>query len=131
MKPVMYLFVNRGLGMSSGKAFAQVSHAAVKAYAISHPEITAAWSETGETKVALLAEDEVHLSNIERYLEDRGYRTVAVIDEGRTEIRPHSFTALGVAIVDKDDEDVQFSFGSFQTYKDVKSAPKKRFGKGK
>lgn len=31
----MYLFLNRGLGMSTGKSAAQVAHAAVEAYRIS------------------------------------------------------------------------------------------------
>ena len=130
MNPVMYIFLNRGLGMSVGKACAQVAHAAVEAFQISDQKMIDKWYHGGHyTKIILGAEDEMQLANIEKYLTERGFKTVQIIDEGRTEIRPFSRTALGVAIVDKDNAHTAESFSEFKTYKPLpEPKPKKRFG---
>lgn len=121
MKPVMYLFLNRELGMSTGKASAQVAHAAVEAYRISKPEMIDAWMLGGHyTKLVMLAEDAAQLDNIQFYLEERGFRCKGIVDEGRTEIVAFSSTALGVEIVDKDDAHVAATFAGFKTYRDLK-----------
>ena len=102
MNPVMYLFVNKGLGMSPGKMAAQVAHAACLAQRGSKPEMIEAWYKYGfYTKLVMQADDEEHLKTVERYLNERGIKTFIVIDEGRTEIRKHSVTALGCEVVDK------------------------------
>jgi peptidyl-tRNA hydrolase len=125
MKPVMYLFLNRGLGMSTGKAAAQAAHAAVEAYTISDSKLVGAWESGGHyTKIVFHAEDETQLGNIEQYLNERGFKTRLIIDEGRTEIKPFTKTALGVEIVDKDVPHVLDTFSEFKTYKDLKD-PKK------
>lgn len=119
MRPVMYLFANRGLGMSKGKLGAQTAHAAVEAYQVSvieKRELTDLWNKTGYTKLVLEARDTEHMHNIRLYLEDKGHITCSIIDEGRTETPPHSFTALGVPIVDKDDPQTEFAFGEFDLY---------------
>ena len=116
-KPVMYLFLNRGLGMSTGKSAAQVAHAAVEAYRISSPKAQDAWYLGGHyAKLVMLAEDAEQLDTFERYINERGFKTGLIIDEGRTEIKPFSKTALGVEIVDKGDEHVLATFGEFKTY---------------
>lgn len=114
----MYIFANRGLGMSPGKLAAQVAHGAVEAYLRSDPDLITEWRVGGHyTKLVMMAEDELHLRTIMDYLEERGFCTAPIIDEGRTEIRAHSLTALGVAIVDKDDPHVAATFGSFKVFK--------------
>lgn len=119
-KPVMYIFVNKGLGMSTGKVGAQVGHGAIEAYKISRPDLTAKWEEGGHTtKLVMQARDTEHLLSIERYLNDRGFATYLIIDEGRTEIPPFTPTVLGVEIVDKSDPHTLASFESFETYKDT------------
>ena len=133
MKPVMYIFANRGLGMSPGKLAAQVAHAAVEAYraqdeaarAGSDPDaaLIKGWYQQGHAKLVMLAEDTEQLQWIERYLIDRGYSVHLIIDEGRTEIRPFTPTVLGVELVDKDDPAVAEHFGSFKTYREEKPAP--------
>lgn len=133
MKPVMYIFLNKGLGMSTGKAAAQAAHAAVEAYRLSTnaaesgpdgERLIDAWYKGGHyTKIVLEARDEAQLHTIDRYLRDRGQQTALIIDEGRTEISAFSATALGVAIVDKDDEYVAATFSSFKTYKDLPPEP--------
>lgn len=130
----MYIVANRGLGMSPGKLAAQVAHAAVKAFEWSlEPvrfdksgasiDIVKLWNETGHTKIVLEARDTEHLLMVERYLAEHGFAGVLIIDEGRTEIDPHTPTALGIPIVDKDDEKVQFAFGDLRTYRENKPEP--------
>src|SRR4051794_24157299 len=101
---VMYIFLNKGLNMSLGKAAAQAAHAAVEAYAGSPSDAVEDWRSGGHyAKVVFQAKNENAMIKAQRYIEDRGFKTFAIIDEGRTEIEPHSFTALGVEIVDKAD----------------------------
>lgn len=140
MRPAMYTFINRGLGMSPGKLAAQAQHAAVEAYRLTDSlergigehqrkqHVRDEWRVGGHyTKLVMLAEDDVHLLTIKHYLEERGFATALIIDEGRTEIKPHSMTALGVEIVDRDDPHTAATFESFKTYRESKTAPKKRF----
>lgn len=128
MKPVQYIFLNKGLGMSPGKLAAQAGHAAVEGFRLSHNpspgsyERIETWLNAGFTKLAMEAESEVQLLIIQRYIEDAGYRTKLIIDEGRTEIRPHTATALAVELVDKDDPHVQLVFGNFRLYRDERKA---------
>lgn len=114
----MYLFANKGLGMSPGKMAAQVAHAAVRAYEETESHLRSPWLTSGETKLVLEARDEAHLRNIKDYLFEHGIDTVTIIDEGRTETPPLSITALGVPVLDK--EAVKFAFSSFKLYKEDK-----------
>jgi peptidyl-tRNA hydrolase len=132
MKPVMYIVANKGLGMSPGKLAAQVAHAAVNAYRLSNTKLGTLdqevklrmnWFDTGHTKIVLEARDTEHLLMVERYLNERGFLTTLIIDEGRTEIDPHTPTALGIQIVDKEDPDVQFAFADLRTYREGPPSP--------
>jgi hypothetical protein len=76
------------------------------------------WYHGGHyTKIILSVEDELRWRTSSKYLQERGFKTVQIIDEGRTEVRPFSRTALGVEIVDKDKPHVAESFSEFRTYK--------------
>jgi len=100
--PVMYIFVNKSLGMSPGKLMSQSCHAACNALRMSGEGLISDWYEFGfYTKLIMEARDELHLKNIQKYLKDRGIESSLIIDEGRTEIPKHSVTALGVEIIDK------------------------------
>ena len=104
INPVMYLFVNKSLGMSPGKLAAQVSHAACLSQRGSEPSLIDAWYKYGfYTKLVMEARDEEHLRNIEKYLAERDIKSFMVIDEGRTEIKRHTITALGAEVVDKNE----------------------------
>ena len=127
MRPAMYIFLNRKLGMSTGKAGAQTAHAAVEAYRISHSQMLNAWYEGGHyCKLVMSAENADQLSIIRHYLAERGFNTKLIIDEGRTEIEPFSVTALGVEVVDRDDPHVKATFEGFKLYKDKKKKRKRR-----
>lgn len=117
---VMYVFANRGLGMSAGKLAAQVAHGAVRAYEISEAEKIDSWNQGQHyTKLVMLARNNDHIRTIQKYIEDRGFKTVLIIDEGLTEIDPHQPTALGVEIVDKEDQHVKDTFSTFELYRDT------------
>lgn len=118
-KTAMYVFINKGLGMSTGKCCAQAAHAAVEAYTISDPDLIKQW-RLGEhyTKLVMQARDTAHLINIKKYISSRGFKSKLIIDEGITEIDSHTPTALGVEIVDKEDEHTLATFSTFELYKD-------------
>lgn len=115
--------------MSPGKLAAQVAHAAVEAFRISDEKMIEKWYRGGHhTKIVLGAEDEIAMMNMEHYLKERGFKIHQVIDEGRTEIKAFSRTALGVEIVNKNDSHVEETFSSFKTYKPLKEVePPERF----
>lgn len=122
MNPVMYIVLNKGAKMSTGKAAAQAAHAAVEAY-IATPESNTkrVWHRGGHyTKIVLEAVDAEQLKTFKSYLSDRGFDSVLIIDEGRTEIDAFTPTALGCCIVDKDNAHVQATFSTFKLYKDPK-----------
>lgn len=125
--------------MSPGKVAAQAAHAEMLALIDYHEDpgfyeadsdskdLYREWIDSGHyTKLVMLAEDDQQLYNIETYLCDRGYKTFPVIDEGRTEIQPFSFTAMSVQLVDKDQERIQQHFGEFRTYKEKKTVTPKK-----
>lgn len=116
MNPVMYLFANKGLGLSPGKLAAQVAHAACLAQRGSDPKLVDAWYKYGfYTKLVMEARDAEHIKTIERYLMERNINSWIVIDEGHTEIPKHSVTALGVEVVDK--EELGPIFAEFKLFK--------------
>lgn len=117
----MYLFLNQGIGMSTGKAAAQVAHAAVEAYRLSEFGLTEAWRDRGYKKIVLACRDEAHMLNTAIYLDEKGYEVAPIIDEGHTEVPPHSFTAMGVPVLDKDDDVHRTVFGEFGLYRDPPS----------
>lgn len=106
--------------MSTGKAAAQAAHAAVEAYLLTpDTNLKRVWHRGGHyKKIVLAADDELHLHTIRQYLYDRHFDTALIVDEGATEVRPHSATALGVEIVDKDHAHAAATFSSFSLYKD-------------
>lgn len=120
MKPVQYIVANKGLGMSGGKLAAQVAHAAVNAVLLTPETDLTPWLNSGHTKIVLEARDTEHLLMVERFLKERGVQTVLIIDEGRTEIAPHTPTALATYVVDKEDPNVQHAVADLRTYKDPK-----------
>lgn len=125
MNPAMYLFANSHTPMSRGKLSAQVAHAAVEAHLLSRADLVREWRNGGHYKKLVM--DGGHpftLQTIERYLNDRHFKTALIIDEGRTEIEPFTPTALGVEIVDKDDPHVAATFGAFSTLKDPGALPR-------
>lgn len=106
INPVMYIIMNKGLKMSTGKSIAQGAHAACESIRISNSDMVKAWNKFGfYTKLVLEARDAEHLKNFQKYLLDRPVpiKSELIIDEGRTEIPKHTPTALGIEIIDKNE----------------------------
>lgn len=142
MRPARYIFLNQGLGMSSGKCAAQAAHAEMLAVDDFHSidselpsdraiDLYRKWIDEGHyAKYVMTAEDATQMFTIERYLKERGFKTYLVIDEGRTEGTYLVPTALSVELVDKDDERTASIFEVFRSYKDkfkptVETKPKR------
>ncbi len=121
MRPVLYMFVNKSLGMSAGKIAAQAAQAAVGAYLNSDDELRDLWWEIGQhhTTYVMEARDEMHIVFIERYLKERGFQTFLMLDEGMTEVDPIVPTVIAAEIVDKDDLHVAATFMAFKLYRDT------------
>lgn len=116
--PVVYIFLNKSLGMSVGKAAAQAVHAAMEVGRLCE-NFSGIWTNVAQrTVIVLEARDENHMKNIQDYLFDRGFDTHRIIDEGVNEIDPHVWTALATEVLEKDDEQVVNSFSTFNLYRD-------------
>lgn len=130
MNPVQYIILNKGLGMSTGKAAAQAAHASVEGVRISaktpngnpwDSSIVNRWYRGGHyAKIVLEVEDQAALQVAYQYITDRGFKAHCIIDEGRTEFDPQSLTltAIGCEIVDKDWPHARETFSAFKLYKD-------------
>jgi peptidyl-tRNA hydrolase len=120
MNPILYIFLNKGLHMSSGKAAAQASHAAMMAAVNANSNDAYVWKTANEkTIIVLEARDEQHMRNIQHYLKQRKVDTQIIIDEGVNEIDPHVPTALVSNILDKDAPEETAPFSSFRLYHDI------------
>ncbi len=119
LKPVVYIFVNQGLHMTTGKAAAQAAHAIAIAFARSDKTVLDLWNESvHRTILVMKARDAEHLKNMQQYLKERNIRTHLVIDEGVNEIDPHVPTALATDILDRDDAVAKQTLSSFELYRD-------------
>ena len=118
--PIQYIFLNKGLHMSTGKAAAQATHASIMGVLASNEKRRKVWADANERTVIILeARDVEHLASINVYLTQRGVTTRPIIDEGVNEIDPHTLTALASTILNKDDEDEVEPFKTFNLYRDT------------
>ena len=118
--PVIYIFLNKSLGMSVGKAAAQSAHAAVFAAAESDTSEQQLWRvNPHKTIIVLEARDEAHMRSISTYLQQRGFYTNMIVDEGVNEIDPHTITALSTGIINKNDQHTKDTFSTFSLYRDI------------
>lgn len=137
MRPVQYIILNKGAGMSPGKLAAQAAHASVEGLRASaktewgnpwDSSIVNLWYRAGHyTKIVLEVESEQALLNAQQYIIARGFKCGLIIDEGRTEVDPLTLTAIGSEIVDKDWQHARDTFSVFKLYRDEQRAKKRRF----
>eukprot|EP00873_Tetraselmis_striata_P013830 jgi/Tetstr1/434094/TSEL_023238.t1 len=97
----MVLVVRQDLKMGKGKIAAQCCHAAVGVVMDLCEEpagysLMMQWEANGATKVAVKAETEAVLLDVERRCGEAGIPSFMVIDAGRTQIAPNSRTVLAV-----------------------------------
>jgi peptidyl-tRNA hydrolase len=129
MKPALYIFVRKDLGMSTGKVCAQVAQAtAVIVEAEKMRWITHQWLYRGGHHMTLVMEvsDERALRATQEYLRERGFESFMQLDEGHTEVDPLTPTVLAVQPVNKDDPHVAATFSLFKLYRDPRPAPTRR-----
>lgn len=84
------------LGMSPGKLAAQAAHAAVRTVAVTPTDMLDTWERNGCTKVVLEVWDEETLIKLYKLAVAAYLPAVIIADEGRTEVKPGSLTALGI-----------------------------------
>lgn len=128
MDPCMYLIMASPATtpMTPGKLAAQAAHAAVEAWQGSdqNKQIVNRWYCGGHYKKIVLMAD--NLATADRYINDRGFKTALIIDEGHTEfdgvLTP---TGIGVEIVDKDLLHVRETFSAFKLYAAIESTDEK------
>lgn len=129
MNPVQYIILNKGAGMSTGKAAAQAAHASVEGVRRSakapggnpwDSSIVNLWMRGGHyTKIVLEVADADALYVARDYIVERDIKVALIIDEGRTEFDGLTPTALGSEIVNKDSEHVRAVFSEFKLYSDT------------
>lgn len=109
--------------MSPGKLAAQAAHASVEGVRISAKEpwgnpwdasIVNRWYRAGHYAKVVLQTDNLLVA--QSYIDSRGFKSMLIIDEGRTEIAPLTPTAIGVEILDKDLPHVRETFSVFKLY---------------
>lgn len=134
MRPVQYIIINKGLGMTPGKMAAQAAHAAVEGVRVTQESsdgrrLHNLWYRGGHyAKIVLQVNSTKELALAQTYIRERGFRVVPIIDEGRTEFGDTlTFTALGCEIVDKDWPHAAETFSQFKLYQDEQRSKKRRF----
>lgn len=116
-EPFCYVFLNKSLKMSVGKASAQTAHAILQLMYKTESNNIEKWSLHRRTVIVLEARDDAHMRNIKDYLDERGLTASMVIDEGVNEIPPFSITAMAVELVNKNDDRIKEIFQEFKLYK--------------
>lgn len=119
--PVKYVFLNKGLHMSVGKAAAQTAHAvAMSLIQQDNDLLKAKWvASPHRTVIVLEARDEAHMRSIRDYLQERNVQFSWIVDEGVNEIDPHTVTALATHIMNKNDDTTDAIMSTFKLYRDV------------
>ncbi len=119
--PVIYVFLNKSLGMTVGKAAAQTAHAVTRSMILLNDEKhRQKWlASPHQTVIVLEARDEAHMRSIRDYLAERDIPLAEVIDEGVNEIDPFSWTAMATRIMNKDHIKTKMTLGAFPLYRDT------------
>jgi len=87
------------LKMSKGKIAAQAGHAAVSSAEEARKNFSdwwKAWIKEGQCKVAVKAESEQELLELQRKAKELKLPSALVIDRGLTELPPDTITCLGI-----------------------------------
>jgi len=95
----MVLVIRGELRLTAGKSAVQIAHAAVLLALEAEkraPEAFAAWSSTGQKKIALVAPTLTDLESLAREARAKGIPWVLIEDAGLTEVPPGTKTCLGI-----------------------------------
>lgn len=100
MEVVMYIIVNNDINMRKGKIASQCAHGASKIVEILEHKTNERyryWKSHSHPKVVLKATEEQLNILYDKYCDI----TIKIIDEGRTQIEPRSFTVLAFYPIEK------------------------------
>jgi len=97
------IVVRKDLGMSKGKAAAQVAHAAISAAEKS--EWRSKWIAGGQKKSVLVCRDEAELVEIFMKAKDANLPAELIQDAGRTELSSGTKTCVGIGPAQESDID--------------------------
>jgi PTH2 family peptidyl-tRNA hydrolase len=98
------IVVRKDLKMGCGKIAGQVAHASLRAYWATNKEDRDNWTYNhNETKIVLKVYSSKDLDEIILRCEELDIPCSWVFDAGKTQIEPHTFTAVGVGPCSKDD----------------------------
>lgn len=90
------IVARRDLDMAPGKLAAQVAHASLMAYQATDQAGRDAWTDSGQKKVVLRADDEQTLHDLHAQARAADLPTALVTDAGHTQLEPGTTTALAV-----------------------------------
>ena len=93
------IVMRNDLKMSKGKIAAQAGHAAVSTAEEARKKCSGwwkAWIAEGQCKIAVRAESEEELLELERKAERSKLTTALIVDRGLTELPPDTLTCLGI-----------------------------------
>ena len=93
------IIIRNDLRMSRGKMAAQAGHAAVSATEQARKKWSGwwkAWIAEGQCKIAVRAESEQELLELERKAKRSKLPTALILDRGLTELPPSTITCLGI-----------------------------------
>lgn len=91
------IVVRKDLKMSCGKIAGQVAHASLRAYRVTPKMERDNWIYNyNEVKVVLKVQSEEELNKIIKRCEESDVPYSLVFDAGKTQIEPHTLTALGI-----------------------------------
>ena len=93
------IVMRNDLKMSRGKTAAQAGHAAVSAAEEARKRYSdwwKAWIAEGQCKIAVRAESEEELLELERKAKRSKLPTALIVDRGLTELPPDTITCLGI-----------------------------------
>ena len=93
------IVMRNDLKMSRGKIGAQAGHAAVSAAEEARKKCSGwwkAWIAEGQCKIAVRAESEQELLELEKKAKKAKLPTALIIDRGLTELPPSTITCLGI-----------------------------------
>ena len=93
------IVVRTDLKMSRGKIAAQTGHAAVSAAEEARKKCSdwwKAWIAEGQCKIAVRAESEQELLELEEKAKQSKLPTALIVDRGLTELPPDTMTCLGI-----------------------------------
>jgi PTH2 family peptidyl-tRNA hydrolase len=93
------IVIRNDLKMSRGKIAAQAGHAAVSAAEEARKKFSGwwkAWIAEGQCKIAVRAESEEELLELERKAKRSKLPRALIVDRGLTELPPETVTCLGI-----------------------------------